>query len=121
MRLYQINTGSCGGCDMELHAAVAADGNLEWAYSALDADALVLTGPITMGSREAFSRLLRDVPSIPVLAIGRCAIDGHPFGRGGVQDAADLTVHLRLEGCPPEPKEIANAIRQALLADTSSG
>lgn len=114
LRLYHINTGSCGGCDMEIHTAVAADAGLEWAYSPMDADALVVTGPITISSREALSRLLRDSVSIPVLAIGRCASDGHPFGRGGVQEVDGLMVHLRLEACPPEPKEIALAIRQAL-------
>lgn len=114
IRIYRINTGSCGGCDIEIVAAVVADTHLTWADSPYNADALLLTGPITPGSREPLLRLLREVNHLPLLAIGRCAIDGHPFGRGGVRELRDQVVQLQVEGCPPTPKEIAAAIHSAL-------
>lgn len=114
IKLYRINTGSCGGCDIEISIAVATDAELTWAASPYEADALLLTGPITLGSRADFVRLLRDLEDIPLLAIGRCSIDGQPFGRGGVQEFRDLVVRLQLDGCPPAPEMIANAIREAL-------
>lgn len=115
IRIYRINTGSCGGCDMEIGAAVFADAGLAWADSPLNADALLLTGPITVGTRDALLRLLREAGDVPVLAIGRCAIDGHPFGKGGVQGMPEITVQVQLDGCPPAPKEIAAAVREALV------
>jgi Ni,Fe-hydrogenase III small subunit len=114
IKLYRVNTGSCGGCDQEIGVAVAEAHDLTWSASPHEADALLLTGPITLGSRAAFVRFLRDVGPQPLLAIGRCAIDGHPFGRGGVQELSNITVQLKLDGCPPEPAEIAAAIRAAL-------
>ncbi len=112
--LYRINTGSCGGCDITIDATVATDAYLAWADSPYNADALLLTGPVTVSSREPLLHLLREVDQLPILAIGRCAIDGHPFGRGGVRELRDLVVQLQVEGCPPTPKEIAVAIHTAL-------
>jgi len=112
--LYRINTGSCGGCDIAIGAAVVADASLAWADSPYNADALLLTGPATVSSREPLLRLLREVGELPIVAVGRCAIDGHPFGRGGVRELRDLVVQVQVEGCPPAPKEIAAAIHTAL-------
>jgi Ni,Fe-hydrogenase III small subunit len=116
IRLYRVNTGSCGGCDREIAAAVIADTNtLTWVESPQDADVLLLTGPITPGSKAALLRLLRDVGDMPLLAIGRCAIDGHPFGKGGVQETAEVTARAHLEGCPPSPETITDIIRHHAL------
>ncbi|NJL34247.1 MAG: NADH:ubiquinone oxidoreductase [Chloroflexaceae bacterium] len=82
IKLYKINTGSCGGCDIEIALAVAQATDLAWAATPYDADALLLTGPITAGSRNAVLALVGGAPLPPVLAIGRCALDGHPFGEG---------------------------------------
>lgn len=116
IKLYRINTGSCGGCDVEMNIAVAAAPDLTWVESPYEADALLLTGPITVGSRAATLSLLQEVRDTPLLAIGRCAIDGHPFGKGGVKDLKDVAVRLQLDGCPPTPEEIAAAVRAALAA-----
>ncbi len=120
VHLYRINTGSCGGCDLEIHAAVAADARLTWVESPFHADALLLTGPITVACRDALLRLRREVWAVPLLAIGRCAIDGHPFGRGGVNEMRDLVVQVRVEGCPPAPRDIATAICAALQPEVQS-
>ena len=53
---------------------------------------------------------------MPLLAIGRCAIDGHPFGRGGIGELPEIGAP-KLDGCPPAPGAIAEAIRQAATRD----
>lgn len=116
IHLYRINTGSCSGCDSEIEQAIRGDSGLDWASSPYAADALLLTGPITIGCRPAFLALLAAVGPLPLLAIGRCAIDGHPFGRGGVQELPNVVVRLKLDGCPPLPEAIAEAIHTALTA-----
>lgn len=113
-RLYRLNTGSCGGCDVEIQQAVAAASDLHWADSPLTADALLLTGPLLPAMRPALAEVLHAAPDIPLLAIGRCALDGHPFGRGGVRALPEIAVRLELDGCPPTPEEIQETIRAAL-------
>lgn len=115
IKVYRVNTGSCGGCDVEIDFAVQYSADLEWAASPADADALLLTGPLASGSRAAFLALLDELGGrVPLLAIGRCAIDGHPFGRGGLAENPTVVARLKLDGCPPEPRAIADAIRRAL-------
>jgi len=119
IKIYRINTGSCGGCDAEIESAVAASAELAWADSPDSADALLLTGPLTNATRPAFFAIWNELGGrTPLLAIGRCAIDGHPFGRGGLAELPDLVAHLKLDGCPPEPKAIADAIKKALSRQT---
>lgn len=114
IRVYRVNTGSCGGCDLEITAAIVGSSEIGWASSPATADVLLLTGPLTMGSRAQFLELWRSLGNhVPLVAIGRCAINGHPFGRGGLADLLDVQATLTLDGCPPEPKAITDAIRRA--------
>ena len=115
IKIYRINTGSCGGCDLEIEAAVASSPDLSWADGPTEADVLLLTGPLTIGSRQAFMTLWRELGDrIPLLAVGRCAIDGRPFGRGGLAESPEIGARLTLDGCPPDPKAIVEAIRRAV-------
>lgn len=116
IRLYRINTGSCGGCDVAINEAIVQANHIVWADAPQSADALLLTGPITHSSKAALLNLLREVEHIPLFAIGRCAIDGHPFGKGGVQQLEEITVQLqhRLDGCPPLPEAIIKEIQAHL-------
>jgi len=112
IKVYRINTGSCGGCDVEIEAAVAGGRELTWADSPHSADALLLTGPLTVSSRSAFLALWNELGGrVPLLAVGRCAIDGHPFGRGGIAELPQIEAQL-LEGCPPAPSAIVEAIKR---------
>jgi len=115
IKVYRINTGSCGGCDLEISKAVAMSKDLRIADSPEEADVLLLTGPITPGSRPAFLALWRELGGrIPLVAVGRCAIDGHPFGAGGLAEQPTISARLKLDGCPPDPQAITTAIVQAL-------
>ncbi|MBK9943613.1 MAG: NADH:ubiquinone oxidoreductase [Kouleothrix sp.] len=116
IKVYRINTGSCGGCDIEIAAAVDAGPDLGWADAPATADLLLLTGPLTAASRPLVLALCHELGGrVPLLAVGRCAIDGHPFGRGGIADAPELAART-LDGCPPTPTVIAEAIRR-IVAD----
>jgi Ni,Fe-hydrogenase III small subunit len=117
IKVYRINTGSCGGSDVEIEAAVSASGDIEWAESPYNADVLLLTGPLTSASRPAFLALWHELAGqVELLAVGRCAIDGHPFGRGGVAELPELSAR-KLDGCPPAPRAIVEAIRAAVKSD----
>lgn len=107
-RIFRINSGSCGGCDVELELVVAApNSGLAWATSLADADMVVLTGPITLSCREALFALLNEAGALPIVALGRCALDGHPFGRGGVQEFSTIGAKELVDGCPPEAAAIS--------------
>lgn len=112
IKIFRVNTGSCGGCDVEIAAALEEYADLAWAETPAQADLLLLTGPLTVSARPAFQALYDALGGhVPVLAVGRCAIDGHPFGRGGIAELP--AIHARtLDGCPPTPEAIADAVRQ---------
>jgi len=113
IKVYRVNTGSCGGCDVEIEAAVASSADLAWADAPGSADVLLLTGPLTSGSRPLFLALWNELSRrIPLLAIGRCAIDGYPFGRGGITELPEVAART-LDGCPPAPHAIVEAIKRA--------
>ena len=117
IKVYRINTGSCGGCDVEIEAVVAGGRDLAWADSPATADALLLTGPLTASSRPAFVALWNELGGrVPLLAVGRCAIDGHPFGRGGIAELPQIEARL-LEGCPPAPSAIVEAIKRLVAGE----
>jgi Ni,Fe-hydrogenase III small subunit len=114
IRIFRINSGSCGACDLEIIATAESTPELAWAVSPAEADALLLTGPITPAARAVVLGLLREYGEhTPVIAVGRCAIDGTPFGRGGVAAHPDLKIAVRIQGCPVAPKTIIAAIRTA--------
>src|SRR5262249_6399491 len=95
IKVYRVNTGSCGGCDVEIEAAVASSADLAWAETPGSADVLLLTGPLTSSSRPIFLALWNELAGrVPLLATGRCAIDGRPFGRGGIAELPQIAAHM---------------------------
>ncbi len=112
IKVFRVNTGSCGGCDLEIEAMLAAETDVALADSVHNADVVLLTGPLTMGSRPFFQALLAEIGSRPLVAVGGCAIDGSPFGRGGIALLPDLQVADRISGCPPDAETIAETLRR---------
>lgn len=120
IRLYRINTGSCGGCDEEILAMVAMTSDMEWAHTLYDADTVLLTGPITRQCQPLLRRFLLASPPSCTLVVGRCALDGHPFGKGGRQEWREADELLggeasrvnTLDACPVDPVTLAEAIRR---------
>ena len=77
---------------------------------ALDADGIVVTGPVSDNMKLALRKTWEAVPAPRlVIAVGACAISGGPFRgsavvAGGAQAAlGDVPVDLFVPGCPPHP------------------
>lgn len=120
IRVYRINTGSCGGCDLLIEMAVRADRTLAWADEPATADVLLLTGPITLLARPAFMQLWNTYGGqLPLVAVGSCAVTGAPFGRGGLAELPECRAQVSLDSCPPARDAIGAAIRRALGATGS--
>ena len=84
IKLFRMNTGSCGACDQIIDLSIHADRMLVWAETLQDADVLMLTGPITSAIRPLFLEMLEQAGDKPLVAIGQCAINGRPYAQGGL-------------------------------------
>lgn len=120
IKLFRINTGSSGACDAEIESAVFLNRDFAWAADPFEADLLLLTGPLTVASKPAFLAVWKGLSGVtPLLAVGRSAIDGHPYGRGGLAENPTIAATAKLDGDPPTPEAIATAIRAAVGRGTS--
>jgi Ni,Fe-hydrogenase III small subunit len=130
LTLQVVNTGSCGGCELELRALnnVVYDlrrFGLNFVASPRQADVLLVTGPLTRNLREALERTLAATPGPTfVVAVGDCAVDGGVFkGSYAVNSgiAAAVPVHLTIAGCPPSPQQLLAGLRALLEATSRTG
>jgi Ni,Fe-hydrogenase III small subunit len=112
IRVFRANTGSCGGCDAEIILAVAQATDMEFVSTPIDADVWLLTGILSQYTRNYIVQTITSMSARPtIIAVGQCALNGAPFGRGGIQDAIEIPVKAQLDGCPPSPAIILAAIR----------
>lgn len=112
IRVFHANTGSCGGCDARIMLAISQTPDLEIVSSPLDADVWLVTGVLSSFTRTTLMQMLSELPAYPhLVAVGQCAINGAPFGRGGFADASEFRVSQKLDGCPPSLTDIIAAIR----------
>lgn len=126
LALRHVNTGSCGGCELELRAVDGAlydlrRHGLRFVESPRHADVLLVTGPLTRNLRAALEQAY-DVTPDPkwVVAIGDCALDGGVFkGSYAVLGGAGMAVpvDLTIGGCPPPPERILSGLRSLLEAN----
>src|SRR5665213_1204616 len=85
LSIRALDSGSCNGCELELHALSNAFYDLErfgfrFVASPRHADVLMVTGPVTKNMREALLRTYNATPDPKwVVAIGTCAADGGVF------------------------------------------
>lgn len=126
--IYCVNTGACNGCDIEIAAALTPRYDAEQLGvlrqgSPKHADILVVTGPLTLRTKEAALDVYRQMPSPKaVVAVGSCPASGNVFaGSPSVLGAVDsvIPVDVFVPGCPPRPQAILQGIAQAaqLLAN----
>ncbi len=123
--LRHVDAGSCNGCEHELVAAGGPHHDLQRfgfsiTASPRHADVLLVTGPITTRMLEPLLRAHAAMPEPRlVAALGDC-----PLG-GGVTPLASevagpleriLPVDIRIPGCPPSPREIADALVAGIAA-----
>lgn len=115
LAIRHVDAGSCGGCEIELAAALRLrDGLARYGVTLVDdpraADVLLISGVATRNLAEAARRTLAAMPpSRFVVAIGDCAVDGGVFkSSGAVLGGAQtiLPVDLLIAGCPPSPRQI---------------
>jgi Ni,Fe-hydrogenase III small subunit len=132
--IRHVDAGSCNACELELHALNNPYYNLEgigikFVASPRHADALLVTGPVSVNMEEALRRTYDAIPDPKlVIAIGNCATCGGIFAnpeasapnyatRGPI--SAVIPVSHNIPGCPPSPAAILTGILEALTAATT--
>lgn len=125
LSIRAIDSGSCNGCELEMHALNNAIYDLErlgvrFVASPRHADVLFVTGPVTKNMQEALLRTYNATPDPKwVVAVGDCALDGGMFASsyavaGGVN--AVVPVDLHIPGCPPAPTAMLKGLVALLEA-----
>jgi Ni,Fe-hydrogenase III small subunit len=125
LAIREVDTGSCNACEMEMNALANPVYDVERfgvhiTASPRHADALVVTGPVTVNMERALKDVYKQTPDPKiVIALGDCAINCGIFkGSYAVTGPVDrhIPVDVRIPGCPPRPAEIL-----AALADLREG
>ncbi|MFH1074787.1 MAG: NADH-quinone oxidoreductase subunit B family protein [Candidatus Firestonebacteria bacterium] len=120
--IREVDTGSCGACESEIISATnplydIQRFGVDFVASPRHADALLVTGPVSLNMSVALKRTYDAMPSPKfVITAGDCALDGGPFKgsyyvEGGVSKIIPVDFHV--PGCPPRPIEL---IKHILLA-----
>ncbi|MEV5571780.1 oxidoreductase [Spirillospora sp. NPDC052269] len=120
VQFRHVDAGSCNGCEVEIASAFGPVYDVgrygaRPAASSRDADALVVTGPVTRNMRTALRRAHEAAPEPrPVVALGDCARGCGVFAEahgveGPVSDV--VPVDVEVPGCPPAPEAIVAALR----------
>lgn len=121
LAIREVDTGSCNACEMEMNALLNPVYDVERfgihiAASPRHADALVVTGPVTVNMERALKDAHRQTPDPKiVIALGECAINCGVFkGSYAVTGPVErhIPVDLRIPGCPPRPSEILEALSE---------
>ncbi|MBK5281699.1 MAG: NADH-quinone oxidoreductase subunit NuoB [Nitrospiraceae bacterium] len=116
-----VDTGSCNACEMEMNALANPVYDIERfgihiAASPRHADALVITGPVTVNMERALKDVYKQTPDPKiVIALGDCAINCGVFkGSYAVIGPVErhVPVDVRIPGCPPRPVNILNALQE---------
>lgn len=116
-----VDTGSCNACEMEMNALANPVYDIERfgihiAASPRHADALVVTGPVTVNMERALKDVYEQTPDPKiVIALGDCAINCGIFkGSYAVTGPVErhIPVNVRIPGCPPRPSEILTALAE---------
>lgn len=119
LTIREVDTGSCNACEMEMNALANPVYDVERfgvhiAASPRHADALVVTGPVSVNMEHALKDVFKTTPDPKlVIALGDCAINCGVFkGSYGVTGPVDrhVPVDVRISGCPPRPAEILQAL-----------
>lgn len=114
--VYVISQGTCNGCELEIRAAFDPVFDVErfgikLVSSPRHADVVLVTGCGTPKASKKAARVLEQVPEPKVVVqIGACALNGGIFKCDGPRIEGDT----RVQGCPPRPTAIIQAIKEAV-------
>ena len=120
LQVRHVDAGSCNGCEIELGQAFSPVYDAErfgarLVASPRHADAITVTGPVTVNMAHALRTTYEAMPEPRlVIGIGDCARSCGAFaGAHGVVGPVDdvVPVDLHVPGCPPEPDAIVAALR----------
>ena len=120
--LFHINAGSCNGCDIELVSVLTPRYDAERLGFRLtgtprQADIVVVSGPITLQTRDRLVRTLAQVPEPRVVvSLGSCPRSGNVFkGSYAIDGPLEKYTHVDVSvgGCTPKPEAIIAALAKA--------
>ena len=120
--IFHINAGSCNGCDIELVSVLTPRYDAErlgfrLAGTPRQADIVVVSGPITLQTRDRLIRTLAQVPEPKcVVSLGSCPRSGNVFkGSYAIDGPLDKYTHVDVSvgGCTPKPEAIIAALAKA--------
>lgn len=120
VQIRHVDAGSCNGCEIEIGQAFSPIYDAErfgarLVASPRHADALTVTGPVTVNMVDALRKTYEAMPEPRlVVAVGDCAKNCGVFagGHGVAGPVSDvLPVDVHVPGCPPEPEVIVAALR----------
>ncbi len=120
--LFHINAGSCNGCDIEIVAVTttlydAERFGFKLVGSPRHADIVVISGPVTLQSRDRLIHTLAQVPEPKcVVSIGSCPQSGNVFkGSYAIDGPLEKYVHVdvAVAGCAPKPQAIMEGLYEA--------
>jgi Ni,Fe-hydrogenase III small subunit len=121
LTIREVDTGSCNACEMEMNALGNPVYDIERfgihiAASPRHADAIVVTGPVTVNMERALKDVYNQTPDPKiVIALGDCAINCGMFkGSYAVTGPVErhIPVDVRITGCPPRPSEILKVLSE---------
>jgi Ni,Fe-hydrogenase III small subunit len=121
LQIRHVDAGSCNGCEIEIGQAFSPVYDAEQFGARLvasprHADAITVTGPVTVNMARALRTTYEAMPEPRlVIGIGDCARNCGAFaGAHGVVGPVDdvVPVDLHVPGCPPAPDEIVAALRR---------
>ena len=127
--IFAVDSGGCGACLQSIlalqssrYAKALHAAHVSFAQTPRYADVLLISGPLIKAARERIGAVIAATPQQRALiAVGDCAINGCVFADSPAYDESAATafdVHVEIEGCPPAPLAILDAIgaAQTLLA-----
>jgi len=129
LTIREVDTGSCNACEMEMNALANPIYDVERfgvhiAASPRHADALVVTGPVTVNMEKALKDAYKQTPDPKiVIALGDCAINCGVFkGSYAVTGPVErhIPVDVHIPGCPPRPSEILKVLKDLRETESSS-
>jgi len=121
--ILHYNAGSCNGCDIEILAALGPKYDLE-RFGVINtgnpkqSDIFLVTGPVTLRSRERLVELYSQMPEPKVvIALGSCTCTGGVFrDMYNVEDGIDryIPVDVYVPGCAASPELLIDGVVKAL-------